>query len=434
MCLGPAGRAAGAERARRRVRDSGGGGAQLHGARAVGVRAQELLLSGPAEGLPDFPVRPAARDGGLADDRGVRPATCASASRASTWRRTPASRCITGLPDSDRAAYLDFNRSGVPLVEIVTEPDLRSAEDAADCFARIREVVVAIGVSDGNMEEGSLRCDANVSVRPAGDDCARDQDGGQERQFVPVRAEGAGVRDRAAGGARWRGERVRQETRLWDSDRGETLSMRGKEEAHDYRYFPGAGSAAARRERRDGGRIARVAAGIAGRARGAVRRGYGLSAYDANVLVRLIDGARRLLRSRPWPPARRPRPPATGFRAKSGGSSRSSARKTWPACRFARAARRSSSRSSSAASSADPAPRACSTRCGPATNRRKRSLMTPKAWRRLATRRVLARLVAEVIAAHPDSVDADPRRAQQRAGLSGGAGHEGDAAKPTRKR
>ena len=73
-----------------------------------------------------------------------------------------------GFPDSDVATYLDFNRSGVPLIEIVTEPDMRSAPEAAACFARIRETLVAIGVNDGNMEEGSLRCDVNVSLRPAG--------------------------------------------------------------------------------------------------------------------------------------------------------------------------------------------------------------------------------------------------------------------------
>ena len=74
-----------------------------------------------------------------------------------------------GFPDSDRATYLDFNRSGVPLIEIVTEPDLRSADDAAALLlAAARASLVALGVNDGNMEEGSLRCDANVSVRPAG--------------------------------------------------------------------------------------------------------------------------------------------------------------------------------------------------------------------------------------------------------------------------
>src|SRR5581483_9957384 len=73
-----------------------------------------------------------------------------------------------GFPDSDRATYVDYNRAGVPLIEIVTRPDLRSAPEAAEFFSRLRAVLVAIGVNDGNMEEGSLRCDANVSVRPVG--------------------------------------------------------------------------------------------------------------------------------------------------------------------------------------------------------------------------------------------------------------------------
>src|SRR6059036_3304133 len=73
-----------------------------------------------------------------------------------------------GFVDSDRKTYVDFNRSGVPLIEIVTEPDLRSAADAAEFFSRLRSVLVWLGVNDGNMEEGSLCCDANVSVRPQG--------------------------------------------------------------------------------------------------------------------------------------------------------------------------------------------------------------------------------------------------------------------------
>jgi aspartyl-tRNA(Asn)/glutamyl-tRNA(Gln) amidotransferase subunit B len=75
-----------------------------------------------------------------------------------------------GYLDSDRKTHLDFNRSGTPLIEIVTEPDLRSASEAAEAFRRLREILMAVGVNDGNMEEGSLRCDANVSVRPAGTD------------------------------------------------------------------------------------------------------------------------------------------------------------------------------------------------------------------------------------------------------------------------
>ena len=80
----------------------------------------------------------------------------------------PASRCTKAIPTPDTRTYLDFNRSGVPLIEIVSEPDLRSAADAAEFFSRLRAILVAIGVNDGNMEEGSLRCDANVSVRPVG--------------------------------------------------------------------------------------------------------------------------------------------------------------------------------------------------------------------------------------------------------------------------
>ncbi|MBI2829186.1 MAG: Asp-tRNA(Asn)/Glu-tRNA(Gln) amidotransferase subunit GatB [Acidobacteria bacterium] len=143
-----------------------------------------------------------------------------------------------GFPDSDRRTYVDFNRSGVPLIEIVTEPDMRSAAEAAEFFSCLRDILVWLGVNDGNMEEGSLRCDANVSVRPAG-----------QREFG-TKAEVKNVNsfryvqkaleyeidrqiDILEGGGR-----VVQETRLWDSAAGRTFSMRGKEEAHDYRYFP----------------------------------------------------------------------------------------------------------------------------------------------------------------------------------------------------
>ena len=106
-----------------------------------------------------------------------------------------------GFADSDRFTYLDFNRSGVPLIEIVTHPDLRSAADAADFFSRLRAILVSIGVNDGNMEEGSLRCDANVSVRPVGIGDARRENRGEEPQLLPLRPTGAGVRNRAAHGA-----------------------------------------------------------------------------------------------------------------------------------------------------------------------------------------------------------------------------------------
>ncbi|HYM25210.1 MAG TPA: Asp-tRNA(Asn)/Glu-tRNA(Gln) amidotransferase subunit GatB, partial [Vicinamibacterales bacterium] len=143
-----------------------------------------------------------------------------------------------GFPDSARKTYVDFNRSGVPLIEIVTEPDLRSAADAAAFFSALRDDLVWLGVNDGSMEEGSLRCDANVSVRPAG------------REALGTKAEVKNLNsfrflqkaleyeidrqiDVISGGGR-----VVQETRLWNSAQGVTESMRSKEEAHDYRYFP----------------------------------------------------------------------------------------------------------------------------------------------------------------------------------------------------
>jgi len=143
-----------------------------------------------------------------------------------------------GFPDSDRYTYLDFNRSGVPLIEIVTEPDLRSAADASDFFSRLRAILVAIGVNDGNMEEGSLRCDANVSIRRAGTDTfgvKAEVKNLNSFRHVQRALEFEIARQTALleGGGR-----VVQETRLWDTNTGQTVSMRSKEEAHDYRYFP----------------------------------------------------------------------------------------------------------------------------------------------------------------------------------------------------
>jgi len=143
-----------------------------------------------------------------------------------------------GFPDSASRSYVDLNRAGTPLIEIVTEPDLRTAKDAAWFFSYLRELLVALGVSDGNMEEGSLRCDANVSVRPAG----ATQLGTKAEiknlnsfRFLEDALEFEIERQIAAVES---GERVVQETRLWDSAKKRTVSMRSKEEAHDYRYFP----------------------------------------------------------------------------------------------------------------------------------------------------------------------------------------------------
>jgi aspartyl-tRNA(Asn)/glutamyl-tRNA(Gln) amidotransferase subunit B len=143
-----------------------------------------------------------------------------------------------GLPDSDRATALDFNRSGVPLIEIVSHPDVRSAADAAECFSRLRAILVATGVTDGNMEEGSLRCDANISVRRAGTEAFGVKTEIKNlNSFRHVQRALEYEIDRQIAVLQG-GGRVEHETRLWDPGAGRTLSMRSKEEAHDYRYFP----------------------------------------------------------------------------------------------------------------------------------------------------------------------------------------------------
>ncbi len=143
-----------------------------------------------------------------------------------------------GFADSDQKTYLDFNRSGTPLIEIVTHPDLRSAADAADAFRRLREILTTLGVNDGNMEEGSLRCDANVSVRPAGETkLGTKTEVKNINSFRYLEKALAYEIDRQIGVLQ-SGGTIEQETRLWDAAAGETFSMRSKEDAHDYRYFP----------------------------------------------------------------------------------------------------------------------------------------------------------------------------------------------------
>jgi len=143
-----------------------------------------------------------------------------------------------GFPDSDRKTYVDFNRSGVPLIEIVTEPDLRSAAEAAEFFSRLRSILVWLGVNDGNMEEGSLRCDANVSVRPAGADRFGTKAEVKNLNSFRFLQKALDYEIARQIDVLNEGGRVAQETRLWDAGAGVTSSMRSKEEAHDYRYFP----------------------------------------------------------------------------------------------------------------------------------------------------------------------------------------------------
>ena len=136
------------------------------------------------------------------------------------------------------SSYVDLNRTGVPLIEIVSEPDIRSAEEAAAYLRRIHEILVYLEICDGNMEEGSFRCDANVSLRPRGqEEFGTRAELKNMNSFRNVqRALEYEIKRQQyvleAGGE------VVQETRLWDDAQGVTIPMRSKEEAHDYRYFP----------------------------------------------------------------------------------------------------------------------------------------------------------------------------------------------------
>ncbi|CCH47981.1 Asp-tRNA(Asn)/Glu-tRNA(Gln) amidotransferase subunit GatB [Pseudodesulfovibrio piezophilus] len=139
---------------------------------------------------------------------------------------------------ADNASFVDLNRTGVPLIEIVSEPDMRSAEEAVAYLKEIRSVLLYLGICDGNLEEGSFRCDANISIRPYGQEefgtraelknlnsfkhILKAIEYEVERQIDVIED----------------GDEVVQETRLYNADKGTTHSMRSKEEAHDYRYFP----------------------------------------------------------------------------------------------------------------------------------------------------------------------------------------------------
>jgi aspartyl-tRNA(Asn)/glutamyl-tRNA(Gln) amidotransferase subunit B len=143
-----------------------------------------------------------------------------------------------GFPDADRRTAIDLNRSGVPLIEIVSEPEIASPEEAHEYLTRLKEIILYTGVSDCNMEEGSLRCDANISVRPRGQ-----KELGTKTEIKNVNSfrfirealeyEIARHLDVIESGGK-----ITQETRLYNSNEGKTYSMRSKEQAHDYRYFP----------------------------------------------------------------------------------------------------------------------------------------------------------------------------------------------------
>jgi len=140
--------------------------------------------------------------------------------------------------ESRPVSFVDFNRTGVPLIEIVSEPDMHTPDEAVEYLKGLRNILLYLEICDGNMEEGSLRCDANISLRPVGQTefgTRAELKNMNSFRFVKAALEYEIKRQRALLAA---GREIVQETRLWDTGANQTVSMRGKEEAHDYRYFP----------------------------------------------------------------------------------------------------------------------------------------------------------------------------------------------------
>jgi aspartyl-tRNA(Asn)/glutamyl-tRNA(Gln) amidotransferase subunit B len=183
------------------------------------------------------------------------------------------------------SSLIDLNRSGVALMEIVSEPDIRTPEEAVLYMRKLRSILRYLGTCDGNMEEGSLRCDANVSVRRVGDATLGTRceiKNVNSMRFVARAIEYEAKRQveiLEAGG------KIEQETRLFDANRGETRSMRSKEEAHDYRYFPDPDLLPVELEDAFVARIEASLPELPDDKKARFVKDHGLSAYDAGVLV-----------------------------------------------------------------------------------------------------------------------------------------------------
>ena len=190
-----------------------------------------------------------------------------------------------GFPDSDEKTAIDLNRTGVPLIEIVSEPDIASADEAYEYLTRLKEIILYTGVSDCNMEEGSLRCDANVSVRPRGQ-----KEFGTKAEIKNVNSfrfireaieyEIGRQVDVIEGGGK-----IIQETRLYNAHEGKTYSMRSKEQAHDYRYFPEPDLLPLVVDENWKAEIARELPELPEPRRARMVKDYGITEYDAQVLT-----------------------------------------------------------------------------------------------------------------------------------------------------
>jgi aspartyl-tRNA(Asn)/glutamyl-tRNA(Gln) amidotransferase subunit B len=190
-----------------------------------------------------------------------------------------------GTLETAHASLVDFNRAGVPLMETVSKPELRSPEEAAAYLRAFRAVLVYLGVCDGNMEEGSLRCDANISLKLAGSPTLGTKVEIKNMNSFRNVQRALEFEAKRQAEALERDERIVQETRLWDADRGYTRSMRSKEFAHDYRYFPEPDLVPLRL---DAAWIDGIAAALPELPRARRRRfvtEYGLPPYDAALLT-----------------------------------------------------------------------------------------------------------------------------------------------------
>lgn len=190
-----------------------------------------------------------------------------------------------GFPDSAEKTYIDYNRCGTPLIEIVSEPDLRTSAEAYAYLTTLKQVLLYTGVSDCNMEEGSLRCDANVSVRRRGSDVFGTKVEVKNLNSFRYLARALEYEIERHIGVLESGGRLEQETRLWNQAAGRTDSMRTKERAHDYRYFPEpdllpVSVMPAWREE-----IARTMPELPAAKRDRFVRDYGITPYDAGVLT-----------------------------------------------------------------------------------------------------------------------------------------------------
>ena len=183
-----------------------------------------------------------------------------------------------------RSTYVDLNRSGVALMEIVSEPDLRSADEAAAYLTKLRAILRYLGTCDGNMEEGSMRCDANVSVRKVGDELGTRC---EIKNVNSIRYASQAIEYEARRQIKVieDGGKIAQETRLFDAKKGVTRPMRSKEESHDYRYFPDPDLLPVHLSQEFVEKIRRNLPELPDEKKQRFVSEFGLSSYDADVLV-----------------------------------------------------------------------------------------------------------------------------------------------------